>query len=130
MEWIFTGDAPIYTQIVERFRQSIASGELAAGERLQPVRELAVTAGVNPNTMQRALSELERDGLVYTQRTSGRFVTEDESLIGQLKRTIAARHIRAFLTAMEGLGYTRDEVPALIQAANASSKEEQANGNA
>ncbi len=130
MEWIFTGDAPIYTQIVERFRQSIASGELGAGERLQPVRELAVAAGVNPNTMQRALSELERDGLVYTQRTSGRFVTEDENLIGQTKRAIADRHIRAFLTAMEGLGYARDEVPTLIQAANASSKEEQTNGNA
>ena len=75
MNWTFRSDLPIYTQLVDRFVQGIASGAMAPGARLSSVRDLATEAGVNPNTMQRALQELERQGLVYSQRTAGRYVT-------------------------------------------------------
>ena len=78
MEWIFEQGRPIYTQIVEQIRINIANGTYEPGQQLPSVRDLAMEAAVNPNTMQRAFSELERDGLIYTVRTSGRFVTEEE----------------------------------------------------
>ena len=77
MNWQFSNDAPIYAQLIRQIRAGIVSGAFSPGERLPSVRDLAMEAGVNPNTMQRALTELERDGLVYSQRTSGRYVTED-----------------------------------------------------
>ena len=89
MEWEFRADAPIYTQLCEQLTLAIVSGVFGPGERLPAVRELAVDAGVNPNTMQRALSELERNGLVYTQRTAGRFVTEDFARIEQEQQRLA-----------------------------------------
>jgi GntR family transcriptional regulator len=78
MNWQFNSEAPIYSQLIGQIRQGIVSGAFPPGERLASVRDLASEAGVNPNTMQRALTELERDGLVYSQRTAGRFVTEDQ----------------------------------------------------
>ena len=81
MDWTFRGDQPIYAQLMQRIKQGIVSGDLPPGSRLPSVRELATEAGVNPNTMQRALQELEREGMVYSQRTAGRFVTEDEKAI-------------------------------------------------
>ena len=81
------------------------SGEYAPGERLPPVRELALAAGVNPNTMQRAMTELEREGLVFPQRTAGRFVTEDAELIAQARQTLAREQTEEFLSAMRSLGY-------------------------
>lgn len=114
MDWRFDGGAPIYGQIVEKVKLSIASGALAPGERLPAVRELALSAGVNPNTVQRALSELEREGLVYTLRTSGRYVTEDRNIIDRARRELAERSVRSFLGAMETLGYTRAELHGLI----------------
>ena len=80
MEWQFRNDSPIYTQLTQRLTQAIVAGEFRPGERLPSVRELAVEAGVNPNTVQRALADLERDGLVFSQRTAGRFVTGDVSM--------------------------------------------------
>ena len=77
MKWQFSNSAPIYAQLIEQIKMAIVSGEFPAGERLPSVRELAAETGVNPNTMQRAMTELERDGLVYSQRTAGRFVTEN-----------------------------------------------------
>ncbi|MGM9521439.1 MAG: GntR family transcriptional regulator [Oscillospiraceae bacterium] len=114
MEWHFSDNAPIYSQIVWQLKLNIASGVLMPGERLASVRELAVSAGVNPNTMQRALSELERDGLLYTQRTSGRFVTEDTSMIEDTKRNIARDHIKSFLEAMKKLGFEQEDIHLLI----------------
>jgi DNA-binding transcriptional regulator YhcF (GntR family) len=122
MEWQINNNAPIYSQLVEHFKRAIASGEFAPGEKLPPVRELAVSAGVNPNTMQRALAELERDGLVYTQRTSGRFVTEDDERIGKAKNELAFGMLNSFLSTMEQLGYTRSEIIEMI-------KEEEKDGN-
>ena len=115
MEWIFRGDQPIYSQLIRRIKQGIVSGELPPGERLSSVRDLAMEAGVNPNTMQRALQELEREGMVYSQRTAGRFVTEDMTLIESAKRAFAEEHIRVFLEGMKKLGYDREEILSLLQ---------------
>ena len=115
MKWLFSSDAPIYAQLVEQIKVGIVAGAFPPGERLPSVRDLATDAGVNPNTMQRAMTELERDGLVYSQRTAGRFVTEDQMLIEQAKRSLAERHIKTFLEAMDRLGFCREEVLALLR---------------
>ena len=115
MDWTFRTDAPIYMQLYERLTLAIVSGGYAPGERLPAVRELAVDAGVNPNTVQRALSELERRGLDYAQRTAGRFVTEDAERIGQEKRLIAEERTKSFLDAMGELGYDRAQTVALLE---------------
>ena len=125
MEWRLAADAPIYWQLAEQMRLSIVSGEYAPGERLPPVRELALSAGVNPNTMQRAMTELEREGLVFPQRTAGRFVTEDAELIAQARREIARVKAEAFLEAMRSLGYTSGEILGLM---GSLVKEENGNG--
>ena len=114
MKWQISNDAPVYAQLIEQIQVGIVSGVFAPGERLPSVRDLATEAGVNPNTMQRALAELERCGLVYSQRTAGRFVTEDRQMIETAKRTIAESHIRQFLKDMEALGYGREEILTLI----------------
>ncbi len=115
MIWQFTNGAPIYAQLIHQIKQGIVSGIFPPGERLPSVRDLAMEAGVNPNTMQRALAELERDGLVYTQRTAGRFVTEDEEMIETAKRSLAETQIQAFLTAMTRLGYQKEEILTLVR---------------
>ncbi len=115
MKWQFSNSAPIYAQLIEQIKMGIVSGEFPPGERLPSVRELAAETGVNPNTMQRAMAELERDGLVHSQRTAGRFVTEDGAAIAAVKRTLAQRHVDAFLSAMAGLGYEQEELIALLR---------------
>ena len=115
MQWKIDGSAPIYSQLVEQIKLGIVSGEWIPGQRVPAVRELAVDAGVNPNTMQRALQELERQGLMFSQRTSGRFVTEDTEMIEDAKRVLANRHISAFIQQMQALGYTRQEIVALLE---------------
>lgn len=115
MDWKFRNDTPIYTQLVEQIKIAIVTGEYAAGERLPSVRDMAAEAGVNPNTLQRAFAELERDGLVYSQRTAGRMVTEDISIINEAKRQLAQRHIQAFCAAMKALGFGNNEVIALLR---------------
>ena len=115
MKWQFSNDAPIYSQLIDQIQVGIVSGAFPPGERLPSVRDLATEAGVNPNTMQRALAELERDGLVYSQRTAGRFVTEDQAMIASAKRSLAERHIQAFLEAMTHLGYGREEILTLLR---------------
>ena len=115
MQWQFSNEMPIYSQLVEQIKIGIVSGMFPPGERLPSVRDLATEAGVNPNTMQRAMTELERDGLVYSQRTAGRFVTEDHAAIQAAKRDLAQRHIHAFLAAMLHLGYEREEIISLLE---------------
>lgn len=114
MEWIFRSDLPIYSQLVEQIKLGIVSGSFRPGERLPSVRDMAAEAGVNPNTMQRALQELERDGMVYAQRTAGRFVTEDMRVIEHTKKQFAEEQIRSFLDAMGKLGYRREEILSLL----------------
>ena len=111
----FDMSRPIYAQIVERLKAKILAGVYPPGGHLDSVRDMAAAAGVNPNTMQRALTELERDGLVYSQRTTGRFVTEDQAMIASAKRSLAERHIQAFLEAMTHLGYGREEILTLLR---------------
>ena len=115
MQWQFSNEMPIYSQLVEQIKIGIVSGMFPPGERLPSVRDLATEAGVNPNTMQRAMTELERDGLVYSQRTAGRFVPEDHAVIQAAKRDLAQRHIHAFLAAMLRLGYRREEIISLLE---------------
>ena len=115
MQWQFSNEMPIYSQLVEQIKIGIVSGMFPPGERLPSVRDLATEAGVNPNTMQRAMTELERDGLVYSQRTAGRFVTEDHAVIQAAKRDLAQRHIHAFLAAILRLGYRREEIISLLE---------------
>ncbi len=124
MIWSFNNEMPIYTQLVDQIKYAIVSGELAPGERMSSVRDLALEAGVNPNTMQRALQQLEREGMVYTQRSSGRFVTEDIRTIRQAREGLAGEQIRRFLAAMRGLGYTEAEIRQLLS----GSEEEDDNG--
>ena len=116
MEWRIRADLPIYAQLVFQIKLAIVSGEYLPGERLASGRELAMDAGVNPNTMQRALQELERDGMVYTQRTSGRFVTEDTKVIESAKKQLAEDQIKDFLEQMGRLGYPKEEILSLLKA--------------
>lgn len=125
MEWQFDNSMPIYTQLVDKIKLAIVSGEYTRGQRLAAVRDLASEAGVNPNTMQRAFQELERLGLVYTQRSNGRFVTEDEDVIETTKKALAEASIRSFLDSMQRIGYTREDIIRLLE----SSEKEDNNGN-
>ena len=95
MEWTFRSDQPIYAQMSRQLSAAIVTGYYSPGQRLPSVRDIAMDAGVNPNTVQRALAELERDGLVFSQRTSGRFVTEDPEKIRSEERS-------SFLTKLQG----------------------------
>lgn len=117
MTWKLDSDRPIYSQLVEDIRMRIVSDAYPPGSRLPSVRELASEAGVNPNTMQRAFTELERNGLLETRRTSGRFVTEDEALIRSIRRELAREQLAEFFHKMEQLGYQKQEALALIDAA-------------
>ena len=115
MDWTFRNDLPIYSQLVDKIKLAIVSGALPPGERLASVRDLATEAGVNPNTMQRALQELEREGLVFSQRTAGRFVTEDITVIDEIKKALAKGQIESFLKAMQELGYNRQGIIDLLK---------------
>ena len=103
MPWDFDNSLPIYLQIMDKIKLKIISGKYRSGEKLPSVRELAQEAGVNPNTMQRALFELEREGLIFSVRTSGRFVTEDEQLIGALRHNLAMEKISEFFESLKAL---------------------------
>lgn len=115
MDWSFDSRLPIYIQIVEQLKLAVVSGEYVPGERLPSVRELASSAGVNPNTMQKALSELESTGLVYSSRTSGRFVADNPELIDGVKRELADKNIMSFLSGMERIGIDKNESIELIK---------------
>lgn len=115
MPWNLDNNRPIYIQIMERIQLDIISGVYKPGDRLPSVRELALQAAVNPNTMQKALSELERSGIVYSKRTSGRLITEDESMLRHLKTRLAQEHILAFLEKMDRLGFSKEEILTLTQ---------------
>ena len=115
MIWNFDNDRPIYTQIIEHMKFFIISSELKPGSKLASVRDLASEAGVNPNTMQRALAELERTELVYSNRTSGRFITEDEDIIKMTKNEVAEKNIQLFLDNMKKIGYDKNETLSLLE---------------
>lgn len=114
MPWNLTSDRPIFIQIMEVIQLDIISGKYAPGDKLPSVRDLAQEAAVNPNTMQKALAELERNGLVFSQRTSGRFITEDITMIDDLKKTLAKEKIEEFLETMQKLGYKNEDTIELM----------------
>lgn len=117
MDWTFRNDLPIYTQLMHRLSEGIVSGVYAPGEKLPSVRDFALEAGVNPNTMQRALTDLEREGLVFSVRTSGRFVTENAEMIRNARFRMADERVEQFLTDMQQLGCTREEVIEILKQA-------------
>lgn len=100
----FDATTPIWLQLVTEFSRRIVTGEWPAGTRLPGVRELASDLGVNPNTVQRSLAELERECLTYTERTSGRFVTSDTQRIDDLRRSLAEATVDAYVVHARGLG--------------------------
>ena len=116
MGWHFVPQIPVYLQIISRIRADILSGHYPADSQIPSVRQLALEAAVNPNTMQRAFSELERDGLVYTQRTSGRFVTEDAEVLKNLRKNLSKDVIEEMCTRLMRLGLSREEIRDAVEA--------------
>lgn len=111
----FQSNMPIYLQLIDLIKLQIVSGRLKPGDKLPSVRELAMEYGVNPNTMQKALSELEWEKLVYTVRTTGRYVTENEELIRQLRKELAEMRISEFFSELKKLGYSKEEIRNLLE---------------
>ncbi|MFQ7549127.1 MAG: GntR family transcriptional regulator [Blautia marasmi] len=124
MSWKLNPDRPVYVQLIERITTDIIAGIYLPGSKLPSVRDLAQTAGVNPNTMQKALSEMERTNLVYSQRTSGRFITEDLSMIDSLKTELASEQVKEFLEKMEKIGLSKEDIIGLIQKVSEEEKNE------
>lgn len=114
VEWNVDSSAPIYLQLLEQLQLRIIAGIYQPGQQLPAVRELAAEAGVNPNTMQKALSELERLELAYSKRTSGRFITEDGVRITALKKKWALEEVEQFTSKMTQLGFGREEILAMV----------------
>lgn len=110
MAWKFNNESPIYLQIMDVIRLRILQGQLKAGDKIASVRELAAEAGVNPNTMQKALSELEREGILSSQRTSGRFVADETKDMSSMRNEASLKHLSAFVNGMRELSYTDEEI--------------------
>lgn len=115
MSWKLDSDRPIYSQLLEILLVNIVSGTYAKGSKLPSVRDLASQAGVNPNTMQRAFSELEREGLIHTERTMGRFVTEDDEMIQKAREEMADKQLELFISGMEQLGFSKKEIVGFVK---------------
>ena len=115
MDYIFDNERPIYLQLVEKIRLEIISGKLKSGERLPSVRELALTARVNPNAMQKALVELENLKLIFTEWTNGKYVTTDNKLINKYKLEYAEELTREYFSKMDSIGLTKKEVKKYIE---------------
>lgn len=115
MNWTFKEGLPIYTQLMEQIKMHIASGAFKPGEQIPPVRELAMDAGVNPNTMQRALAELEREEILYSVRTSGRFVTESRERLDDLQKSLSHSFIEDMFENLKKLGMSDKDIIAAVQ---------------
>lgn len=115
MSWNLSKDRPIYLQLVEQIKLQILSGTYSFGERFPSVRELATEAAVNPNTMQKALSALEQEGLLVGSRTNGRSVTTDETLIRSMREEIADGIVKGCYDALLHLGFSKEECIAYMQ---------------
>jgi len=121
MEWNFKDGQPIYSQIIDQMSLKIVSGAFNPGDKLPSVRDLAADAGVNPNTMQRALAELERMGLLFTERTSGRFITKEERVLENIQKELGRKYIIELFENLEKLGMTKEEI---VQAVTEWAREE------
>lgn len=114
MQWKLTDDRPIWMQLTEQLTERIVSGLYPLGSRMPSVRELAAQAGVNPNTMQRALAQLEADGLVVTNRTASRTVTEDSQSVDRVRHSLAEDKMEFYVAGMATLGYTETEAANML----------------
>lgn len=117
MQWELTNDRPLYIQLTEQLKRLILSGEYSLGEPFPSVRELATSANVNPNTMQRALSELEREGLLITERTAGRRITSDHSMLDAMRSELALAHLKKLRSELTSLGFEPEKQLDFIQKA-------------
>jgi len=115
MNFIFDNDRPIYIQLVEQLKEYIVSGNFKAGEKLPSVRELAMQIKVNPNTVQKALTEIENQKLIYTERTNGKFVTENVELIENVKKELANEKVQKYFQDMNKLGIDKEEAIKYLQ---------------
>ena len=115
MEWKFTGERAVYQQIVTAIQGAVLSGEYPPGGRIPPVRDLAAEARVNPNTMQRALVELERQGLLVSVGTSGRYVTDDREVLDQLRRRRLSELASECARQFAAYGLSPKEAAALLE---------------
>ena len=123
MSWEFQDHLPIYAQLMDTLKRRIITGRYLPGEKLPSVRELAAEAGINPNTVQRAFSELEREGLIYTQRATGKYVTENADESKSARQALAKTQVAEFLSNMQSLGYSVGDVIVLLQSFNESEEE-------
>ena len=123
MSWEFQDHLPIYAQLMDTLKRRIITGRYLPGEKLPSVRELAAEAGINPNTVQRAFSELEREGLIYTQRATGKYVTENADEIKSARQALTKTQVAEFLSNMQSLGYSVGDVIVLLQSFNESEEE-------
>lgn len=115
MNYIFDNERPIYIQLVELIRTDIVSGKYEKGSKLPSVRELALTMKVNPNTMQKALVELENEKLIYTERTNGKYVTEDEKKLEKIKKQLAQEKVNNYLNSMKSIGINYEDALSYLQ---------------
>lgn len=115
MNYIFDNERPIYIQLVELIRIDIVSGKYEKGSKLPSVRELALTMKVNPNTMQKALVELENEKLIYTERTNGKYVTEDEKKLEKTKKQLAQEKVNNYLNSMKSIGINYEDAIRYLQ---------------
>ncbi len=115
MNYKFADNTPIYVQLIELLKTDIVSGKYQPGDKLPAVRDIAVTYGVNPNTVQRAFAELERDGLVKADRTSGKFVTEDKKAIDELLKELSKNYIDELFEILNSLGLNDEEIARLLK---------------
>ena len=115
MNFIFDNDRPIYIQLVEQLKECIVSGKFKAGEKLPSVREFAMQIKVNPNTVQKALAEIENQKLIYTERTNGKFVTENEELIENVKKELASQKVQKYFQDMNKLGINKEAAITYLQ---------------
>lgn len=114
MSWELSTDRPIYIQLMDSIKFRIISGMYSPGDKLPSVRDLASEAAVNPNTMQKALSELENSGLIYSNRTSGRYVTEDADMILSARKALAKEYCDDFLVKLRNLGLSDEEIQTIV----------------
>lgn len=126
--WKLNADRPIYLQIAERMELSICSGIYQPGEKIPSVRDLAAEAGVNPNTMQRALAELERRRVIVTFRTNGRTVTEDKEMIKETRNALAREHVHEFLKKMKEMGFEKEDIIQYLQEGELEEEEKKSVG--
>lgn len=123
MEWDIRGDRPVFIQLIDQIKKFVISGKLHPGSKLPSVRDMAQDASVNPNTMQKALSILDEEGLLLPQSTTGRYITRDLELIARLRTSIASEKTKALISELLSLGYTPDEVLSVFELTIKKSKD-------